>query len=100
MSDKLSRTAENLMKQVGVRKARILRGREEGPPSFWRAVAMFGAIGWAVALPTLLGVALGTWIDHRWPSHYSWTLMLLLGGLAMGCADAWMRINREQEKRR
>ena len=34
-------------------------------PSVWRAVAMVGAIGWAVAVPMLIGVAVGTWIDHR-----------------------------------
>jgi ATP synthase protein I len=100
MPEKLTRTAENLIRQVGLRQARIARGKKEGPPSFWRSVAMVGAIGWAVALPTLVGVAAGRWIDHEWPSRYSWTLMLLLGGLAMGCLDAWMRINREQEKRR
>jgi ATP synthase protein I len=99
MPEKLSRTAENLIRQVGVRQARILRGRKEGPPSFWRAVAMVGAIGWSVALPTLIGVAAGTWIDHHWPSRFSWTLLLLAAGLIMGCLDAWIRINREQEKR-
>jgi len=61
---------------------------------------MVGGIGWAVALPTLAGVAVGSWIDYHWPSRFSWTLLLLFGGLAMGCLDAWTRINREQEKHR
>jgi len=99
MSDKLSRPAENLMRQVGVREARMIRRQKEGLPSFWRSVAMVGAIGWSVALPTLIGVAAGTWIDHTWPSRFSWTLMLLFAGLVLGCMDAWNRINREQEKR-
>lgn len=98
MADKLSSSAENLVRQVGVRQARMIRRQKEGLPGFWRAVAMVGAIGWSVALPTLIGVAVGTWIDHRWPSRFSWTLMLLFAGLALGCADAWGRINREQEK--
>ncbi len=100
MPEKLSRTAESLIREVGLRQARILRGRKEGAPNFWRAVAMVGAIGWAVALPTLIGVGIGTWIDHRWHSRYSWTLILLLAGLVMGCVDAWIRISREQEKSR
>jgi ATP synthase protein I len=60
---------------------------------------MSGSIGWAVALPTLLGVAVGTWIDQRWPSHHSWTLMLLFAGLIVGCVGAWMSIDREQRER-
>lgn len=98
MPEKLSKSVENLMRQVGVREARMIRRQKEGLPSFWRSVAMVGAIGWSVALPTLIGVAAGTWIDHRWPSRFSWTLMLLFAGLALGCMDAWNRINREQEK--
>jgi len=98
MSEKLSRSVENLMRQVEVRQARMIRHRNEGPPSFWRSVGMVGAIGWSVALPTLIGVAAGTWIDHRWPSRFSWTLMLLFAGLILGCMDAWGRINRALEK--
>lgn len=99
MPEKLSRTAENLVRQVAARHGRMVRREKEGLPSFWRSVAMVGAIGWSVALPTLIGVAVGTWIDQQWPSRYSWTLMLLLGGLVLGCADAWNRINREQGRR-
>jgi len=100
MSEKLSTVPKNLIKEVGVQKARVLRGREESSPNLWRAVAMSGTIGWAVVLPTLLGVAVGTWIDHRWRSQYSWTLMLLFAGLITGCVHAWIRINREKEKGR
>jgi len=99
MPDKLSKTAENLMRQVSLRQARMIRGQREGALSFWRAAAMVGAIGWAVALPTVIGVAAGAWIDHRWPSRFSWTLMLMFAGLILGCVDAWTRISREQEKR-
>ena len=98
MPEKLSRPVENLMRQVGLRQARMIRRRKEGPPSFWRSVAMVGAIGWSVALPTLIGIAAGTWIDHRWPSRVSWTLMLLFAGLVVGCADAWNRIDRAQRR--
>ena len=98
MPEKLPKPVEDLMRQVGARQSRMIRRRREGPPSFWRSVGMVGAIGWSVALPTLIGVAAGTWIDHHWPSRFSWTLMLLFAGLALGCADAWSRINRAQEK--
>ncbi len=98
MPEKLSRTAENLLREVSVRQARMIRRQKEGLPHFWRSVAMVGAIGWSVAVPTLIGIAAGTWIDHQWPSRFSWTLMLMFAGLVLGCLEAWGRINREQEK--
>ena len=98
MPEKLSRPVENLMREVGVRQARMIRRQQESSPSFWRSVAMVGAIGWSVALPTLIGVAAGAWIDHHWPSRFSWTLMLLFSGLVLGLLDAWNRIKRAQEK--
>ena len=50
---------------------------------------MSGLIGWSVAVPTLLGAMLGLWLDRRHPGPHSWTLMLLVAGLVIGCANAW-----------
>ncbi len=58
---------------------------------------MFGLVGWSVAIPALIGVALGMWIDFRRPSQYSWTLMLMLIGIALGCLNAWRWVHRESE---
>jgi ATP synthase protein I len=60
---------------------------------------MVGLIGWSVVLPMLAGIAAGGWIDRRWPSRVSWTLMLLVGGLGLGCVSAWHRIREDQEDR-
>jgi ATP synthase protein I len=56
---------------------------------------MMGTIGWSVVVPTLLGVALGIWIDAHWRTPVSWTLMLLFGGLILGCLNAWFWIAHE-----
>lgn len=57
---------------------------------------MYGLVGWSVVMPTLLGVAAGLWVDSRWPSRFSWTLMLMLGGLLLGCWNAWYWVSLEQ----
>jgi ATP synthase protein I len=54
-------------------------------------------VGWSVMLPTLLGIALGLWIDLRFPSPYSWSLMLLFVGIVAGCLNAWYWIQKEQK---
>ena len=53
-------------------------------------------VGWSVATPTLIGVAAGIWVDNRWPGPFSWTLMLMVGGLLLGCWNAWYWISVEQ----
>lgn len=56
---------------------------------------MFGLVGWAVAVPTLAGIALGIWLDRIIPGPFSWTLALLLGGVALGCLNAWWWVSKE-----
>ena len=59
-----------------------------GVQGIWPGVGMFGLIGWAVAIPTLLGTLLGVWIDQHYPGVHSWTLSLLIVGLCLGCLNA------------
>ena len=92
---KLPPSAERMIRQVESRQARALRARSQ-KGDMWGSLAIFGLVGWSVAVPTLIGAALGAWIDHRWPSRFSWTLMLLISGLVLGCTNAWLRIRRDQ----
>jgi ATP synthase protein I len=58
---------------------------------------MSGLIGWSVAIPTLLGVLLGVWLDERHPVSYSWTLTLLFAGLILGCFNAWHWVSQQND---
>ena len=97
-ADDRPKTQEDLIAVVGSKEARKLRARREGQRSIWFGLGMFGIVGWSVAVPMLALMALGIWIDTRWPSQYSWTLMLLLLGVALGCINAWYWVNRERSK--
>ena len=56
-----------------------------------------GLVGWSVVAPTLLGVALGVWLDRRFPdSPISWTLTGLLAGLTIGAFSAAHWVERER----
>ena len=76
-------------------KRRIKSGNHR--PEFWSGVAVFGLIGWSVVLPTLAGIALGIWIDSKFPGSHSWTLTLLIAGLGLGCFNAWNWIMKENK---
>jgi ATP synthase protein I len=90
---------EPLHAHVARRAARHQRAQREGQRSAWFSLGMMGLVGWSVAVPTLLGIALGWWIDTTWPSRVSWTLMLLFAGVAIGCFNAWYWVRQESERR-
>jgi ATP synthase protein I len=84
-------------RQVAAKAARKLRARREGGHGVWFGLGMSGLIGWSVVVPTLLGAMLGLWWDRRHPGAHSWTLMLLVIGLLIGCANAWHWITMEDK---
>jgi ATP synthase protein I len=81
---------------IGAKERRKVRARRTFLNT-WFGFSVFGLIGWSVAIPTLLGIALGVWLDSRHPGRYSWTLMLLAAGLGIGCLNAWHWVSREHE---
>jgi len=86
---------DELLRQVDRKSARRARARREGRHGLGYGLGLFGLIGWSVAVPTLLGIALGVWIDRRSASPYSWTLMLMLFGVVLGCLNAWFWLRKE-----
>jgi ATP synthase protein I len=81
------------------RKARRkLRARREDERNAWFWLGMFGLVGWSIAVPTLIGVAIGIWLDRNWPGTVSWTLTLLLTGAGIGCLNAWYWISQENDR--
>jgi ATP synthase protein I len=89
------RARRALEQGVADKQKRKARARREGDQSAWFGLGMFGLVGWSVTVPALIGIALGVWIDERWPSRFSWTLMLLVLGVAVGCLNAWWWVQRE-----
>ncbi len=83
---------------VGGKEQRKLKSRASGKQSPWFGLGMFGLVGWSVVLPMLLGIFVGAWIDERWPSQVSWRLTLMFVGLALGCVNAWMWIQKEAKE--
>jgi ATP synthase protein I len=85
---------------IGAKVARKLKARRNSSQGVWFGLGMLGLIGWSVVVPTLLGTALGIWIDKNHPGSYSWTLMLLVIGLVIGCLNAWHWVAKEDKEMR
>jgi len=74
------------------------RARQVREHHLWTSLGVMGVVGCTVALPTLLGVLVGLWLDANWPGSFSWTLTLLVGGLFIGCVGAWQWVSQEMDK--
>jgi ATP synthase protein I len=97
---KLIEAKSPLGEEVGAKAARKLKAGRHATPGVWFGLGMMGLIGWSVVVPTLLGAALGLWLDRRYPGGRSWTLALLVAGLAVGCWNAWHWVAKEDEEMR
>ncbi len=97
MDERHQDVRKELCRKVRAKEARKIRARQQKDGAVWFGLGMFGLVGWAVAIPTLIGVALGVWIDLKWASRYSWTLMLLIIGIGVGCLNAWFWVSRERK---
>ncbi len=97
---KTSKDGPALAGQVGAKAARKLKARRSATPGVWFGLGMMGLIGWSVVVPTLLGAALGYWLDEHYPGKHAWTLALLVAGLAIGCLNAWHWVAKEDQAMR
>jgi len=76
---------------------RMLKARKGSKDRVWFGLGMMGLIGWSVVVPTLLGAAIGTWLERRFPGGHGWTLALLMAGLVIGCLNAWYWVANEEK---
>ena len=85
---------------VAAKVARKLRAQRNSTQGVWFGLGMMGLVGWSVAIPALAGTALGIWLDSHHPGNHSWTLALLIAGLAIGCFNAWHWVDKENKEMR
>jgi ATP synthase protein I len=90
-------TETPLGRAIGAKAARKLRAQGQAQ-TVWFGLGMMGLIGWSVAIPTLLGVALGLWLDRKQSGGHSWTLALLAAGLSIGCLNAWYWVSQQDRE--
>lgn len=96
MDDAESTPRNEFANKVEKKQQRKEKARREQHRGIWFGMGMFGLVGWSVSIPTVLFLALGVWIDGHTDGQYSWTLMLLVVGVAVGCLNAWYWVTRER----
>ncbi len=92
MIDRPTRRRDQIVRGADRKKA----ARDDPGPSPLRGVGTFGMIGWSIAVPTVGGAFLGLWLDRTRPQGFSWTLALILAGLAVGVFIAFAWFDKER----
>lgn len=81
--------SDDVVQNVQRRAAQRRRSQQEGEPTLARQFARIGVLGWLIVIPTLLGLALGRWLDGLLDTQLMFSGALLLAGLALGCWSGW-----------
>ena len=87
---KILRNEPTFAEEIGAKATRKIKARKS-TQGVWFGVGMMGLVGWSVVVPTLLGAALGIWLDKHHPGKHPWTLALLV----VGCLNAWYWVAKE-----
>ncbi len=93
MSDR-EREMENELRRKERRRMHARRRRERS----WFGLGMLGLVGWSFAIPMLLVLAIGIWVDSTYESPYAWSLMAVFAGAAVGALNAWYWVRHESRK--
>jgi len=80
------------VRQQRERRQKWLR---EGEPSMARFVGQIGVLGWIIVAPTLIGLFIGRWLDHRFGTGIFWSAPLLGIGVVIGCWSAWKWMHKQ-----
>jgi len=89
---------EAFAQTIQAKEDRKVEARRRRRPGIIAGMGMFGLVGWSVAIPTLLCLALGIWIDTHVETRFSWTLMLLVVGIFLGSMTAWYWVREESQR--
>lgn len=87
---------DELVKKIKSDTRKKIKAQSESKEIMF-GLGLFGIVGWSIAIPTLLGIALGVFLDERFNHSFSWTLTLLFAGIMMGCFNAWHWIKEKSE---
>lgn len=68
---------------------RAKAGLENPEPSLGARLGQIGVLGWTIVVPTLLGLALGHWLDREFTTGIFFSAPLIIIGAILGFWFAW-----------
>lgn len=94
MNKKKLSTEEKLLEKIERDSTKKIKSQEEGSEIMF-GLGLFGIVGWSIAIPTVMGIALGVFLDKKFTQSFSWTITLLFAGVILGSFNAWRWIEEK-----
>lgn len=88
---------DELLEEIEKDANKKIKSKEEGKEIMF-GLGFFGVVGWSIAIPTLLAIALGVYLDNKLNSNFSWTLTLIFVGVIIGSLNTWHWLNEKNDK--
>ena len=85
-------TDKKMIDEVGKKEQKKLSLKKTGILGYF---GLFGMVGFTIAVPVVLGAFAGKYLDDHFSKNISWSLSFILGGLVIGCYNAWRYIKKE-----
>lgn len=85
-----------MLDRISKDASKKIHAKKEGKDIMF-GLGVFGIVGFSIAIPTLLGILLGTYVDRRTDSSVSYTITFLFAGLVIGCINAWRWVKETSE---
>jgi len=96
LDKKKQSSEEELLEKIKKDSAKKIKAQEEGNEIMF-GLGFFGIVGWSIAIPTVISIAIGIFLDGRFTQSFSWTLTFLFGGIILGSFNAWHWIKEKSE---
>lgn len=93
--DRPGRKRREFPDEIEAKEKRKVKARKEKGRSIWFGLGLMGTIGWSVAIPILVGLGIGLWLDSLYPGRIVWTLVFLAMGVIGGCINAYYWVKRQ-----
>ena len=87
--------SDSMADAVRKRQERRKEWVNKGEPSMARFVGQIGVLGWIIVTPTLIGLFVGRWLDHKFGTGIFWSAPLLLLGVVVGYWSAWRWMHKQ-----
>lgn len=88
---------KNFSEDINKSAKELLKARKE-KTSFWRYAYIIGVGGWLFVIPIVSGAYLGRYIDRKIQGGISWTITLIIIGIAIGIYNIWHFYIKESER--
>ncbi|MFP4661402.1 MAG: AtpZ/AtpI family protein [Halanaerobiales bacterium] len=92
-----SESQEKFLAKIEKDVVKKIKARKKGNEILF-GIGVFGIVGWSIAIPTVICIALGVYLDGKLQSDFSWTLTLLFAGVIIGCINAWYWVKQKSEE--